>query len=51
MLIIKVSLVWVVIIIITKVGDKNKGKDDDKKDMGKDDPPDDSDDEVTLLFN
>ena len=52
MLIIIVSLVWVAIIILIKVGeeekgmvgDKNKGKDDEgKDDEGKDDDPDESD--------
>ena len=51
MLIILVSLVWVAITILIKVGDEDKGKDD--KGSGEppddDDEPPDYDDEVPLL--
>ena len=62
MLVIIVSLVWVAIIILIKVGDKDKGKDDKSKDSNKgkdsgddgppddDDEPPDYDDEVSLLL-
>ena len=44
MLTIIVSLVWVAIIILIKVGEEEKGKDDKgSDDKGSDEPPDDDD--------